>query len=76
MVPAIFFAHILRSSSNVTVIEFMGPTKILSFVVASLRIFDIRNLGQFKKMAPVHFEALDPIETVLYAWKLSSDTPK
>ena len=27
-------------------------------------------------MAPVHFEALDPIETVLYAWKLSSDMPK
>ena len=25
----------------------------------------------FLKMAPAHFEALDPSETVLYAWKLS-----
>ena len=46
--------------SNVEVLEFMGPTKIVSFVVASLRIFDIRTV---KKMAPVHFEALDPSET-------------
>ena len=36
-----FSAHILRSRSNVMVLEFMGPTKILSFVAASLRIFDI-----------------------------------
>ena len=54
--------------SKVTVLEFKGPTKI-SFVVASLRIFD-------KRAAPVHFEALDPSETVLYAWKLSIDMPK
>ena len=26
------------------VLEFMGPTKILSFEVASLRIFDIRTV--------------------------------
>ena len=28
------------------------------------------------KMAPVHFEALESSETVLYARKLSSDIPK
>ena len=28
--------------------------------------------GQFQKMAPAHFEALDPSETELYAWKLAS----
>ena len=39
-----FSAQSLRSRSNVTVLEFMGPTKILSFVVASLRIFDIRTV--------------------------------
>ena len=39
-----FSAHILRSRSNVEVLEFMGPTKLLSFVVASLRIFDIRTV--------------------------------
>ena len=44
MVPAIFLHIFLRSRSNVTVLEFMGPTKILSFVVASLRKFDIRTV--------------------------------
>ena len=39
-----FSAHILWSRSNVKVLEFMGPTKILSRVVASLRIFDIRTV--------------------------------
>ena len=37
-------AYILRSRSNVEVLEFMGPTKIVSFVVASLCIFDIRTV--------------------------------
>ena len=41
----------------------MGPTKVVSFVVASLRIYLI--LGQFKKNGPVHFEALDPSETTI-----------
>ena len=34
----------------------------------------INDSGQFQKQNdPVHFEALDPSEIVLYAWKLSSD---
>ena len=68
-----FSAHILRSRSNVTVLEFMGPTKYYhSWLLLCVYLI----LGQFKKMARVHFEALDPTETVLYAWKLSSDMPK
>ena len=33
------------------------------------------HLGSLK-LALVHFEALDPSKTVMYAWKISSDRPK
>ena len=34
------------------------------------------DIGSVKRIGPIHLEALDPIETVLYVWQLSSDKPK
>ena len=51
-------------------------TSIFFFSDYHIHVRLLDTCGQFKKMAPVHFEALDPSETALYVWNLSSDIPK